>query len=180
MSDFHQSGPVTSLPRLLARPLDEDEPELAAAQRALEGFVRSVAKEIGRSGATANVITVMPGAESRLGPVLRFALSSRSAFITAQPIAESSRVATTPPCTPPIGLYMCSPNSPANRAVPSPTASNRNPSVCWIGAGGVCPAMIDSMNARPVLPAAALAVSCGSLHSIERLRSLMLVRPLFG
>jgi 3-oxoacyl-[acyl-carrier protein] reductase len=76
---------------VLARPLDEDEPELAAAQRALEGFVRSVAKEIGRTGATANLVTVMPGAESRLGPVLRFVLSARSAFITAQPIVVDTR-----------------------------------------------------------------------------------------
>ncbi|MGZ3423458.1 MAG: 3-oxoacyl-ACP reductase, partial [Polyangiales bacterium] len=58
----------------------------AAAQGALEGFVRSVAKEIGRNGSTANLVVVERGAEDRLAAVLRFALSARSAFVTAQPI----------------------------------------------------------------------------------------------
>lgn len=76
---------------VLGRPLDDDSVEEAAAQRALEGFVRSVAKEIGRSGATANLVTVVRGAESRLAPVLRFVLSPRSAFVTAQPIVVDAR-----------------------------------------------------------------------------------------
>lgn len=58
----------------------------AAAQAALEGFVRSVAKEIGRVGATANLVRVVAGAELRLPAVLRFVLSARSAFVTGQPI----------------------------------------------------------------------------------------------
>jgi len=62
-----------------------------AAQAALEGFVRSVAKEIGRGGATANLVRVAAGAESRLAPVLRFFLSARSAFVTAQPIDVDTR-----------------------------------------------------------------------------------------
>jgi len=64
----------------------------AAAQAALEGFVRSLAKEIGRKGATANLLVVGAGAESRVEPVLRFLLSDRSAFITAQPLAISAQV----------------------------------------------------------------------------------------
>jgi 3-oxoacyl-[acyl-carrier protein] reductase len=60
--------------------------EAAAAQAALEGFVRSVAKEIGRNGSTANLVLCARGAEDRLAPVLRFVASSRSAFVTAQPI----------------------------------------------------------------------------------------------
>lgn len=60
--------------------------EAIAAQAALEGFVRSVAKEIGRNGSTANLITVARGAEDRLGPVIRFVTSPMSAFVTAQPI----------------------------------------------------------------------------------------------
>ncbi len=59
--------------------------EAAAAQAALEGFVRSVAKEVGRNGSTANLITVGWGAEERLPPVLRFVASPTSAFVTAQP-----------------------------------------------------------------------------------------------
>lgn len=60
--------------------------EEAAAQAALEGFVRSVAKEIGRVGATANLVRVAAGAELRVPGALRFVLSARSAFVTGQPI----------------------------------------------------------------------------------------------
>lgn len=60
--------------------------EASAAQAALDGFVRCVAKEIGRNGSTANLVRVAPGAEDRLAPVLRFLLSPRSAFLSAQPI----------------------------------------------------------------------------------------------
>lgn len=59
---------------------------VAATRAALEGFVRSLAKEIGRRGATANLVTVERGAEERLAGVLRFVLSPESAFVTAQPI----------------------------------------------------------------------------------------------
>jgi 3-oxoacyl-[acyl-carrier protein] reductase len=65
----------------------------AAAQAALEGFVRSLAKEVGRRGATAQLVRVSPGAEGRLEPVLRFLLSARSAFVTGQPITVDARVA---------------------------------------------------------------------------------------
>lgn len=74
---------------VLARPAGDA--QTAAAQGALEGFVRSLAKEIGRGGATANLVLVEPGAESRVAPVLRFVLSPRSAFVTAQPIVVSNK-----------------------------------------------------------------------------------------
>ncbi|MDG1483977.1 MAG: 3-oxoacyl-ACP reductase [Myxococcota bacterium] len=67
-------------------------PAQAAAAAALEGFVKSVAKEVGRKGATANLIRVGIGAEARLEPLLRFLLSPRSAFITGQPFALTSDV----------------------------------------------------------------------------------------
>lgn len=76
---------------VLGRPSAGLPPEAAATQAALEGFVRSVAKEIGRTGATANLLVVEPGAEERAGPPLRFLLSARSAFITAQPLLVSAR-----------------------------------------------------------------------------------------
>jgi 3-oxoacyl-[acyl-carrier protein] reductase len=76
---------------VLGRTDEGSTPEAAAAQGALDGFVRSVAKEVGRSGATANLVLVERGAEGRLGPVLRFVLSSRSAFVTGQPIVVSAR-----------------------------------------------------------------------------------------
>jgi 3-oxoacyl-[acyl-carrier protein] reductase len=67
-------------------------PEEAAAQAALEGFSRSLAKEIGKRGATANLIAVEPGAEARAEGVLRFLLSQRSAFVTAQVVRVSAQV----------------------------------------------------------------------------------------
>jgi 3-oxoacyl-[acyl-carrier protein] reductase len=61
----------------------------AAANGALIGFVKSFAKEIGRKGATANLVEVAPGAESALAGALRFLLSPHSAFISGQTIALS-------------------------------------------------------------------------------------------
>jgi 3-oxoacyl-[acyl-carrier protein] reductase len=61
----------------------------AATAQALEGFVRSVAKEIGGKGATANLIVVDEGAEARAAAPLRFFLSTASAFVSAQPLHVS-------------------------------------------------------------------------------------------
>jgi 3-oxoacyl-[acyl-carrier protein] reductase len=77
---------------VLARPVDSNAAaEQAATQAALSGFVRSVAKEIGRKGATANLIAVETRAEARVTPVLRWLLDPRSAFVSAQPMVVSSR-----------------------------------------------------------------------------------------
>ncbi|HJL18369.1 MAG TPA: 3-oxoacyl-ACP reductase [Sandaracinaceae bacterium LLY-WYZ-13_1] len=71
---------------VLARPHRAAEsPAAAATQRALEGFVRSLAKEIGRRGATAHVVYVDEGAEGRVPALLRYLLSERSAFVSGQP-----------------------------------------------------------------------------------------------
>jgi 3-oxoacyl-[acyl-carrier protein] reductase len=64
-----------------------------AVRAALTGLVRSIAKEVGRKGATANTLVVASGAEPRLAPVLRWLLDARSAFVTAQPIAITNRAA---------------------------------------------------------------------------------------
>ncbi|AZM46542.1 3-oxoacyl-ACP reductase [Streptomyces sp. WAC 06738] len=55
----------------------------AVAQRALEGFVRSVGKEL-RDGSTAHLLLVAPGAEGGVESTLRFALSARSAYVSGQ------------------------------------------------------------------------------------------------
>ena len=55
----------------------------AVAQRALEGFVRSVAKEL-RRGASAQLLCVAPGAEDRLESTLRFFLSRKAAYVSGQ------------------------------------------------------------------------------------------------
>jgi len=72
---------------VLTRPhLACDSAATAATRRGLEGLVRSVAKEIGRNGSTANLLIVDAGAESRVEAVLRFLLASSSAFVSAQPL----------------------------------------------------------------------------------------------
>jgi 3-oxoacyl-[acyl-carrier protein] reductase len=72
---------------LITRPADEAAtPEQAAARAGIEGFVRSLAKEVGGQGVTVNLINVSAGADARLAPVLRFFMSSASAFITGQPV----------------------------------------------------------------------------------------------
>ncbi len=64
-------------------PEDCSGPREATAQRALEGFTRSIAKEA-RVGATAQLVYVAPGAEERLASTLRFFLSPRSAYVSGQ------------------------------------------------------------------------------------------------
>ena len=78
---------------VIGRPASEAKNHSQAAARAgLEGFARSVAKEIGNKGSTANSVFVQQGAEDRLDGVIRFLLSERSAFVTCQPILVSARV----------------------------------------------------------------------------------------
>jgi 3-oxoacyl-[acyl-carrier protein] reductase len=57
----------------------------ATAQRALEGFTRSLAKEVGR-GSTVQLVYVAPGGEDALESTLRFLLSGRSAYVSGQVI----------------------------------------------------------------------------------------------
>jgi len=68
----------------------------AVAARALNGFVRSVGREIGRKGATAQTVYVSRGAEDRLAPVLRFLLSARSAYVSGQCLHVSTAVEADP------------------------------------------------------------------------------------
>jgi 3-oxoacyl-[acyl-carrier protein] reductase len=55
----------------------------AIAQRALEGFTRSLGKEIG-NGSTSNLVYVAAGAEKTLGSTLGFLLSPKSAYVSGQ------------------------------------------------------------------------------------------------
>jgi 3-oxoacyl-[acyl-carrier protein] reductase len=66
------------------------------AQRALEGFTRSLAKEIGGRGATAQLVYVAAGAEDQLDSTLRFLLSPRSAYVSGQVVRVGKGVAPTP------------------------------------------------------------------------------------
>jgi 3-oxoacyl-[acyl-carrier protein] reductase len=63
-------------------------PELLAgrervAQRSLEGFTRSLGKEVGRGG-TSQLVYVAQGAESAVGSTLAFLLSPKSAYVSGQ------------------------------------------------------------------------------------------------
>jgi 3-oxoacyl-[acyl-carrier protein] reductase len=58
-------------------------PRAATAQRALEGFTRSLGKEVGR-GATVQLVEVAPGAEDQIDSTVRFLLSPRSAYVSGQ------------------------------------------------------------------------------------------------
>jgi 3-oxoacyl-[acyl-carrier protein] reductase len=70
---------------VLAAPLEEaGAVREATAQRAIEGLVRSVAKEIGRYGSTAQLVQVERGGEGAIESTLRFLLSPRSAFVDGQ------------------------------------------------------------------------------------------------
>lgn len=86
---FHPS--IRSLGRcgrvvVLGPPPDRcGEPREATAQRAVEGFVRSLAKEA-REGATAQLVRVAPSGEGGLETTLRFLLSARSAYVSGQAI----------------------------------------------------------------------------------------------
>ncbi|GAB4082209.1 3-oxoacyl-ACP reductase [Modestobacter muralis] len=76
-------------------PADADSPAQAAARQALEGLVRSLAKEL-RAGATANLVLVPAGAEDGLAGPVRFFLSGRAAYVDGQ-------VLTLTPATVPAG-----------------------------------------------------------------------------
>ena len=89
LSSLEVSGRVVVLGRPAERAAS---PPQAAARAALEGFARSLAKEVGRRGATAQLMVVHAGAEARVEPVLRFVLSPRSAFVSGQPITVGTQV----------------------------------------------------------------------------------------
>jgi len=69
---------------VLGRPATGEDPATDATRTALEGFVRSLAKEVGRFGSTAHLLRVGIGAEAGLEGPLRFLLSRRSAFVSGQ------------------------------------------------------------------------------------------------
>jgi 3-oxoacyl-[acyl-carrier protein] reductase len=70
-------------------------PRAATAQRALEGFSRSLGKEIGR-GIAVQLVYVSEGAEDEIASTLRFLLSPRSAYVSGQVIEVGAAVAKAP------------------------------------------------------------------------------------
>ena len=82
MKNLDHSAHVVILGRAPEKLAD---PFAASAQRALEGFSRSLAKEL-RHGGTLQLLYVGDGAEAQLEGALRFFLSPKSAFISGQVI----------------------------------------------------------------------------------------------
>ena len=78
-------------------PEQSESPRQAIAQRAIEGFTRSLAKEIGGKGSTAQLVYVAPGAEGNVESTLRFLLSSKSAFVDAQVVRIGAGKSEEPP-----------------------------------------------------------------------------------
>jgi 3-oxoacyl-[acyl-carrier protein] reductase len=67
-------------------PSDCESVSQAVAQRALEGLVRSVGKEL-RRGATAQLVYVSLGAETNIESTVRFLLSAKSAYVSGQVVS---------------------------------------------------------------------------------------------
>ena len=86
LTRLQPSGRLLLLGRPAAGARDIDQ---AAARQALDGLMRSAAKEV-RAGATANLVLVGDGAESALESTLRFFLSGRSAFVSGQAVHVST------------------------------------------------------------------------------------------
>lgn len=58
--------------------------EARAAQAALVGFVKSLARELGRKGSTANLAQIRGATEDAITPLASFFLAEKSAFVTGQ------------------------------------------------------------------------------------------------
>lgn len=91
-SVLRQMAPGARVITVSRHPEGAAEPAVVAARRAVDGFVRSLGKEL-RAGATANGI-MLDDAASALAPsaqgALRFLLSARSAFVDGQLVHVTS------------------------------------------------------------------------------------------
>lgn len=76
-----KNGRLIVLARSVLHAADAD---AAAAAGALSGFTRSIAKELGRFGSTANLLALDQGVQMSLLPVAEFFLSKASAYVTGQ------------------------------------------------------------------------------------------------
>ncbi|MFA9446446.1 3-oxoacyl-ACP reductase [Egicoccus sp. AB-alg6-2] len=77
-----RTGPSARL-IVLAAATDEGDARTRTAQRAIEGFTRSLGKEL-RQGSTCNLVRIARGAEDRAASTLAFLLSAKSAFVAGQ------------------------------------------------------------------------------------------------
>lgn len=76
---------------LVAAPPDATaDPAAAAAARGVEGFSRSLGKELGKKGITVNLAYVAPEALGRLDGIVRFFCGTRSTYVSGQAIELST------------------------------------------------------------------------------------------
>lgn len=73
------------------------EGEAAVVASAFEGVMRSLAKELGRRGATANLLRVDEGAEVEVRALLPWLVSDRLAFVDGQPLHVRATGGDAPP-----------------------------------------------------------------------------------
>ncbi len=73
-------------------PEAQGSPVAAAAARGLEGFTRSLAKEIGKRGANANLLYLQHGAQHLLDEPLRFFCGPRCTFVDGQSLRITDQV----------------------------------------------------------------------------------------
>jgi len=76
-----------------AMPAESRDPVAAAAARGIEGFSRSLAKELGPRGATVNLAYVAKDAVDRLAGVVHFFCGVQSTYVTGQAVHVTSQVA---------------------------------------------------------------------------------------
>jgi 3-oxoacyl-[acyl-carrier protein] reductase len=77
---------------LAALPEECDDPVAAATARGMEGFTRSIGKELGKRGATVNLAHVARDAVDRLDAVVRFFCGPQSTYVSGQVVRVNSRV----------------------------------------------------------------------------------------
>jgi 3-oxoacyl-[acyl-carrier protein] reductase len=76
-----------------ALPAESRDPVAAAAARGIEGFSRSLAKELGPRGATVNLAYVAKDAVDRLAGAVHFFCGVQTTYVTGQAVHVTSRVA---------------------------------------------------------------------------------------
>jgi 3-oxoacyl-[acyl-carrier protein] reductase len=81
---------------LATPPAEARDPKAQTAQRAIEGFTRSLGKEL-RGGATAQLVQVAAGGERAMESTLRFLLSARSAYVSGQVVRITALNGGAPP-----------------------------------------------------------------------------------